>query len=52
MHHAARYNSNPDIVKALISTGARVTQEIIDEANDNENVNQSTINFLEYAIKK
>ena len=46
-------NSNPDVVKALVNAGAEVTQAIIEAANDNENINQSTIiNLLEHAIKK
>ena len=50
--HAAAKNSNPDVVKALVNAGAEVTQAIIKIANDNENINQSTINLLEHAIKK
>ena len=53
LYYAAAYNSNPDVVKALVNAGAEVTQAIIKIANDNENINQSTIiNLLEHAIKK
>ena len=53
LHYAAGNNSNPDVVKALVNAGAEVTQAIIEAANDNENINQSTIiNLLEHAIKK
>ena len=53
LYYAARFNSNPDVVKALVNAGAEVTQAIIKIANNNENINQSTIiNLLEHAIKK
>ena len=50
--HLAAFNKNPDVVKALVNAGAEVTQAIIRIANNNENINQSTINLLEHAIKK